>query len=87
MSIAIVTDSTADIPQELAEKHKIHVVPAILIIDGQSIEDGKGLTRREFYERMPTMQTTPTTSTPSAGVSRNHLDSCFQLAERNIQHS
>ena len=61
---SVVTDSTADIPQELAEKHNIHIVPAILIIDGQSIEDGKGLTRHEFYERMPSMRTTPTTSTP-----------------------
>lgn len=84
MSIAIVTDSTADIPQELAEKHKIHVVPAILIIDGQSIEDGKGLTRREFYERMPTMQTTPTTSTPSAGKFHDVYQKLFQQGYQEI---
>jgi DegV family protein with EDD domain len=84
MSIAIVTDSTADIPQELAEKHKIHVVPAILIIDGQSIEDGKGLTRREFYERMPAMQTTPTTSTPSAGKFHEVYQKLFQQGYQEI---
>ncbi len=66
MSIAIVTDSTADIPAALIEEHHIAVVPAILIVDGQSLEDGKGITREEFYERIPTMSTPPTTATPSS---------------------
>jgi DegV family protein with EDD domain len=84
MSIAVVTDSTADIPQDLAEKHNIHVVPAILIIDGQSIEDGKGLTRREFYERMPTMKTNPTTSTPSAGKFHDIYEKLFQQGFQEV---
>jgi len=84
MSIAVVTDSTADIPEDLVEKHNIHVVPAILIIDGQSIEDGKGLTRHEFYERMPTMQTTPTTSTPSAGKFHEIYEELFQQGYSEI---
>lgn len=68
MKIAIVTDSTADIPQEVAEEHRIQVVPAIIVIDGQNVEDGAGISRHEFYERMPKMKTHPTTSTPSAGT-------------------
>ena len=36
MTIGIVTDSTADIPSELAEQYNIQIVPAILVIDGQS---------------------------------------------------
>lgn len=66
--IAIVTDSTADIPQKLASQYQIHIVPNIVVIDGVSFEDGKDLTRGEFYENLPSMKTYPTTSTASPGV-------------------
>jgi DegV family protein with EDD domain len=65
--IAIVTDSTADIPYELADQHQIHVVPNILMIDGQSIEDGRNFSRNEFYTRLPEMKTLPTTGAASIG--------------------
>jgi len=66
--IAIVTDSTADIPEELTERHNIHVVPNILVIDGRSLEDGKGITRQEFYTSLPGMKAFPTTATASSGT-------------------
>lgn len=68
MNIALVTDSTADLPLALVDRHKIQVVPNVLVIDGESIEEGTGISRREFYERLPTMQSLPTTSTASAGA-------------------
>jgi DegV family protein with EDD domain len=68
MRIAIVTDSTADIPEEIAEKLNITVIPTILIIDGQQYDDGEGISRQEFYERLPEMNPHPTTSAPSAGT-------------------
>jgi DegV family protein with EDD domain len=68
MKTAIVTDSTADVPSTLAQKLKIHVIPAILMIEGQSYEDGQGFSRQEFYERLPNMQRQPSTGTPSAGA-------------------
>jgi DegV family protein with EDD domain len=68
MKIGIVTDSTADIPVELCEQGNIQVVPAILVIDGQNLEDGSGISRREFYERLPGMRVMPTTSAPSVGA-------------------
>jgi DegV family protein with EDD domain len=77
MSTAIVTDSTADIPWELAASHHIKIVPAILIIDGKSVEDGTGITRKEFYERLPTLETPPTTATPSAGTFEKIYDELF----------
>ncbi|MBT3338880.1 MAG: DegV family protein [Anaerolineae bacterium] len=67
MKIRLVTDSTADIPADLLTKHKIEVVPALLIIDGESYADGEGITREEFYARMPTMQAPATTAAPSVG--------------------
>jgi DegV family protein with EDD domain len=66
--IAIVTDSTADIPLELATQYHIYIVPNIVVIDGLSLEDGKDLSRREFYTNLPLMKSHPTTSTSSPGV-------------------
>jgi DegV family protein with EDD domain len=68
MSIAIVTDSTCDIPQELVKKCEIHVVPNILVINGRSIEDNEGFSREDFYRQLPEMDPLPTTSTASSGA-------------------
>jgi len=68
MNIALVTDSTADLPQDMIDLYQIKVVPNILIIDGKQVEDGVGITREEFYERLPTMKSFPTTSTASIGT-------------------
>lgn len=72
MPIAIVTDSTADIPPEIAQELNIHIIPNILIIDGKEYADGVDISRREFYERLPDLQIPPTTSTASSGT-YNHL--------------
>ena len=64
MKTAIVTDSTADITPEMTAQWGIRVIPAILVVEGQSYEDGQGLSRREFYERLPAMQQVPTTASP-----------------------
>ena len=68
MRIALVTDSTCDIPRELVAAHQIHVVPNILIIDGKSIEDDENYSRRDFYLQLPEMASFPTTSTASIGT-------------------
>lgn len=66
--IAIVTDSTADLPAELVDQYCIHVVPNILVIQGKSVEDGNAFSREEFYSALPGMDPLPTTSTASAGT-------------------
>ncbi|MEA3351982.1 MAG: DegV family protein [Chloroflexota bacterium] len=60
--VAIITDSTAYIPQELVEKHKITVLPLVLIWDEQTMEDGVDILPTEFYTRLETSETIPTTS-------------------------
>jgi DegV family protein with EDD domain len=84
MRIAIVTDSTADIPTDLVEQKSINVIPAILIIDGKSLEDGTGITRKEFYERMPTMPDPPTTATPSIGAFQKVYENLLQEGYQSI---
>ena len=67
MKIGIVTDSTSDLPAYLVEEHNIQVVPTILILDGKEYADGIGISREEFYNRLPSLQTPPTTAAPSIG--------------------
>jgi DegV family protein with EDD domain len=66
-SVAIVTDSTADLPPQLAASRSITVVPLTLNFDGQSLLDGVDIRPDEFYRRLPSATTHPTTSQPSPG--------------------
>ncbi len=69
MKIAIVTDSTADLPQDLVEEFNIEVIPLQVIIDGCEFRDGLDLSRTEFYERITAPGShLPSTSQPSPGV-------------------
>jgi fatty acid kinase fatty acid binding subunit len=68
VSIAVVTDSTSDISPSLASEHDIHVIPAILVVYGQSLEDGRGISREELYHQLPSMKVSPTTAAPSSGT-------------------
>ena len=81
-SVAIVTDSIADIPIEQVETLKISVVPAILIIEGRSYIDGEEISREEFYRRMPTFSEPATTAIPSLivfeKIYRKLLDSGYE---------
>jgi len=67
MELGILTDSTCDLPDHLRAQYGIEVVPAILVIDGQSYADGRDISREEFYTRLPGMKTAPTTAMPSPG--------------------
>jgi DegV family protein with EDD domain len=68
MNISLVTDSTADLPAALTDHYHIHVVPNLVIIDGQTLADGEDISRDEFYQRLPAMKTPPTTGTASSGA-------------------
>jgi DegV family protein with EDD domain len=63
--IALVTDSTCDIPLEWREKFDITVVPVTIIFNGISYRDGVDMTAQQFYERLPKEPRRPTTSQPT----------------------
>ncbi|WP_047151601.1 DegV family protein [Aneurinibacillus tyrosinisolvens] len=65
MRLRIVTDSTADIPKELAQELNIDVVPLKVNIEDKTYLDGITLTTDEFYEKLQRVQKLPTTSQPS----------------------
>lgn len=84
MNIAIVTDSTADLPADLCDKYQIHVVPNLVIIDGQTLVDGKDISRDEFYQRLPTMKDPPTTSTASSGEYQQLYQNLLDLGADHV---
>lgn len=65
--IAIVTDSAAALPAELAERYRIHIVPVLLHWDNQTYRDGVDITAGEVYRRLRQAKSLPTTSAPSVG--------------------
>ena len=83
MKLGIVTDSTSDLPDYIIEQHGIEVIPTILILDGKEYADGQGISRDDFYKRLPTLQTPPTTAAPSIGDFASRYDS---LLRRGCDH-
>lgn len=72
--VAVVTDSTADIPPELIAEHDIHVVPLAVRIGGQVYRDRVTITPREFMRRLVETGEFPTTSQPSVGEFQDLYD-------------
>jgi DegV family protein with EDD domain len=62
--IAIVTDSTADIPSPLVEEYGICVAPQILIMGDRTWRDGVDINSATFYELLRTSPDFPSTSQP-----------------------
>ncbi len=63
--LSIVTDSSADLPQDLIERYGITVVPLTVSIGGQEYCEGVDLTAAEFAQKMFACQELPKTSQPS----------------------
>ena len=63
--IALLTDSTCDIPLEYIDQYDIQVVPLTIIWGGEQFRDGVDLTAEEFYKRLGEDPTIPTTSQPT----------------------
>src|SRR4030066_721035 len=64
--VAIVTDSTSDIPRNLVERYGIKVVPLYVNFEDRSyLNDGVDITSKEFYERLRSVKKQPTTSQPT----------------------
>ncbi len=66
MSVKIVTDSTSDMPPELATELGITVVPLTVSFGDEEFKDGIDITRDEFMTRLTSGGVHPKTSQPSA---------------------
>ena len=66
--VGIVTDSAADLPEEIVRAHGIQVVP-LMLVDGDDVyRDGVDVTAEQFHEMLAKQEALPTTSQPPPGA-------------------
>ncbi|MFY4775088.1 DegV family protein [Metabacillus sp. RGM 3146] len=68
MKTAILTDSTAYIPEELREKYHIHMIPLSVVISGETYQEEVNLSAEDFYTEVRNRKELPTTSQPPVGL-------------------
>lgn len=66
--IALVTDSTCDIPPRWREQYAITVVPLTIVFGDRQYLDGVEMSAAQFYERLPQERHHPSTSQPTPGA-------------------
>ena len=77
--VAIVVDSAASLPPGFSERPGMFVAPMTVTIDGVSYRDGIDMTTTEFYRRLRSTYSPPTTSAPSSAT---YLDTFRCAAEQ-----
>lgn len=69
--IAIITDSTCDLPQEWREQYGVTVIPLTIVFGEEQLLDGVDISAQAFYERLIADQSiNPSTSQPAPEVFR-----------------
>jgi uncharacterized protein len=84
--IALVTDSTCDLSQEIIDQYQINIVPINLIFDKNNYLDKLTINTSQFYDLIEESNIWPTTSQPSRPVFEglykqllSHYDSVIAL--------
>ncbi|MEQ6388770.1 DegV family protein [Bacillaceae bacterium S4-13-58] len=67
MKTAVLTDSTAYIPQEIREQKNIHMIPLNVLIGDKSYKEEVEITAEEFYQKVRESEEFPKTSQPAIG--------------------
>lgn len=62
---ALITDSTCDLPETYLQEYGIKVVPLTIIWGEEQFLDGVDLAPEDFYQRLESEATIPTTSQPT----------------------
>jgi len=78
-NVAIVTDSVADLPPQIAEEFGITVVPLVVRFGTDLYRDGLDLSPDQFYEKLRTTKVLPATSVPPPATFADAYD---KLAEK-----
>lgn len=68
MGVKIVTDSTSDLPVELAKELDISVVPLMVRFGSETYKDGVDLSADQFYQKLVHSSVLPTTAAPAPGL-------------------
>lgn len=84
MTLKIITDSLGDIPEELIKKLGITVIPIHVLFGMESFQDGVDMTTDQFYSRLVTCKSLPTTSVPALGTFVEVYDRVLKEADEII---
>jgi DegV family protein with EDD domain len=84
MKIAIVTDSTCDLPAKVVERHGIDIVTLQIQMGNETLIDGANLSKEEFYRRLPAYDPAPTTATPGPEIFRQHFEALVEIGVQAI---
>ncbi len=79
--VAVVTDSVAMLPGQIARSFGIGVVPIILNYGNRSYRDGVDISPSKFYEKLRADEEIPTTAAPSVGVFVQAYEEALTTAE------
>ena len=79
--IAIVTDSTAYIPENLRAQYNISVAPQQLIWGTETFRDGVDITPTQFYQRLRVDKVNPKTSQASPGTLKEVFNHALKSAD------
>jgi len=66
-TFAVVTDSTADLPDEWRGRYDIEIVPLKVLFGQETFRDRVDMTDEQFFARLAASTSLPTTSAPSPG--------------------
>ncbi|HEX9736388.1 MAG TPA: DegV family protein [Thermoanaerobaculia bacterium] len=81
-AVAILTDSTADLPPEVAAEHDLTVVPLSVAFGDDVLRDGVDIQARDFYQMLETDERHPSTRPPTEAEIHEHL--LTLLEERDV---
>ena len=83
-NVAVVTDSVAQVPVEMARQLGITVIPFTVSFDGQLYQDGIDLAPQELYHRMRLEKVMPTTTAPSLGQYLQAFEACLHAGAQAV---
>ncbi len=75
MTVHVLSDSTCELPRNLADELGVTVVPLTISFGDERFEDGVNLSATEFYERLRASKELPKTSQPSVEAFRRAYES------------
>jgi len=76
--VAIVTDSTAYLPEEILKQYNISITPLSVIWGDEIYRDGVDILPVDFYKRLATSKTMPTTSQVTPAVMQSTFESLLE---------
>jgi DegV family protein with EDD domain len=68
MTVKIITDSLADISADLVKSLDITIIPIHVLFGTDSFRDGIDLSTEQFYSKLASSKTLPTTAVPALGT-------------------